>query len=499
MTHPFPKLPGLVGLGRPFRTELDCVSLEIEGALPEDLEGVMYRVGPDPAWPSRVNEDAFWNGDGMATSFRFHNGEVDLKSRYVRTQKFELERKARKSLFGVYRNPFTDDPSVVGADRGTANTNIVWHGGRLLALKEDSVPYELDPDTLETIGRYTFDDKLRARNFTAHPKIDPRTGELWAFGYEVSAEASADAALLVIDRDGKLIREEWFETPFPALMHDFAVTRDHVVFICCPAIADLERMKRGGAHFAWDDRKPTMVGIMRRDADVTDMRWFRGPAMWMSHVFNAVTIGNKVLVDLPAGNKCYYPVFPDWQSDVPLDFADLEGPHFYRWTFDLDSNDDEFERTRLVPGDLTGEMPRIDDRYAMDPSYRYGFIYVDDKSKASEARKQYHLSSNSLARLDFTTGEADLWHLGDGIVPQEVQFVPRAGSSEEGDGWLLCTVTDVTSEKSRILVLDAQRIPDGPVATILLPTRARMTFHGNWVSASVPNGWDTRPLTEVKQ
>ncbi len=82
-----------------------------------------------------------FNGDGHVSTFRFANGSVDFKSRYVKTQRLMTERKARKRLCGVYRNPYTDDPSVANIDRGAANTHIYWHGGKLIALKEDSLPY----------------------------------------------------------------------------------------------------------------------------------------------------------------------------------------------------------------------------------------------------------------------------------------------------------------------------------------------------------------------
>ena len=136
------------------------------------------RVGADPAWPPSAERDFYFNADGMVAMFRFENGFCDFRSRCVRTPRFVAERAARRSLFGAYRNPFTDDPSVAGLSRGLANTNVYWHGGRLLASKEDSAPIQIDPDTLDTIGEFAWDGELSSQTATAHPKIDPRAGSL---------------------------------------------------------------------------------------------------------------------------------------------------------------------------------------------------------------------------------------------------------------------------------------------------------------------------------
>ena len=123
--------------------------------------------------------------------FRFADGHVDYRSRYVRTQRYKAQAAARESLFGVYRNPYTDDARVAGLSRGTANTGVVYHHGKLLVLKEDSPPVVVDADSLETLDDYyTFGGQLRSLTFTAHPKIDSETGELVAFGYEARGEAT---------------------------------------------------------------------------------------------------------------------------------------------------------------------------------------------------------------------------------------------------------------------------------------------------------------------
>ena len=140
------------GVNAPSRIEVDIDDLEVEGELPTDLDGAFFRVAPDHHYPPMFLDDVPFNADGAVSSLRFRGGRVDLKHRYVRTDRFKAEAAAGRTLFGKYRNPFTDDPSVAGMNRNLANTNVVAFDGKLLALREDSPPVAMDPLTLETLG-----------------------------------------------------------------------------------------------------------------------------------------------------------------------------------------------------------------------------------------------------------------------------------------------------------------------------------------------------------
>src|SRR5689334_10925913 len=298
MTTPFPDMMDFQGHNQPSRIECDIYDLIVEGKIPEEFEGSWYQTVPDPQFPPLLGTDTYLSGDGMVRMFRFERGHVDFKQRYVQTERWQLERKARRALFGAYRNPYTDDPSVRGKRRGAANTTPIFHGGKLLALKEDSRPWEVNPKTLETVGEHSYDGKLRSETVTAHPRFDPETGELYFFGYEASGLASTDVAYCVADRNGRLLREDWFKVPYCALMHDFVVTKEHAIFPGFPIAADLARIKAGGPHWAWDPSKETFVGIMPRDGSVDELRWFRGPACSVFHIMNSYTEGSKVHMDL---------------------------------------------------------------------------------------------------------------------------------------------------------------------------------------------------------
>src|SRR5579862_1777774 len=169
--------------GAVHRSENELFDCEVEGRIPPDFAGTFYRVGPDPQYPkpAAYERDIPFDGEGHVSMFRIAGGHVDFRSRYVRTQRWKAQHAARRSLFGMYRNPLTDDPSVKDLSRGTANTQIFYHHGKLLAMKEDSPPVVLNPLTLDTVDDYhKFDGGLEGQTFTAHPEIDSETGEMVA-------------------------------------------------------------------------------------------------------------------------------------------------------------------------------------------------------------------------------------------------------------------------------------------------------------------------------
>jgi carotenoid cleavage dioxygenase-like enzyme len=221
----FPDTLEYTGLNTPIGDEYRLDALPVEGRLPDDVEGVFFRAVPDPAFPPYMEDGgAILSGDGMVSALRFSGGKVAFAMRYVQTERHRAEVAAGRALFGKYRNPFTDQPAAKGLDRTVANTTPVWHAGRLLMTKEDGRPYRVDPRTLETLGRDDFGGRLRSQTVTAHVRIDPVSREMFFYGYEADGLASTKVAYCIADRGGELIREQWFDAPYCALMHDFVIT-----------------------------------------------------------------------------------------------------------------------------------------------------------------------------------------------------------------------------------------------------------------------------------
>jgi carotenoid cleavage dioxygenase len=478
----FPDTPSFTGFNTPSRIEADILDLDVEGSVPTALDGAFYRVQPDPQFPPLHGDDIAFNGDGMITMFRFHDGKVDFRQRWAHTDKFKLEREAGKSLFGAYRNPLTDSPEVKGKIRGTANTNAFVHGGKLYALKEDSPALVMNPATLETDGFTDFAGKMTGQTFTAHPKVDPDTGDMIAFGYASKGVLTKDMTYYEVSPTGELKREIWFENPYYCMMHDFAFTPDYALFHVVPSTSNWERLEAGKPHFGFDTTMPVHLGVLprREGATAADIRWFTAPNCFASHVMNAFQEGTKIHFDTPVAKNNMFPFFPDIH-DAPFNGPE-SASYLTRWTVDMASNSDAFEsQTRLT--DMVGEFPRIDDRYA-GRKYRYGWMLVVDMSKPVELRggSAGGMLMNTLGMVDHQ-GEDQSWWCGPVSSLQEPCFIPRSKDAPEGDGWIVMVCNRLAEHRSDLLLFDALDIAKGPIATIKIPIRLRFGLHGNWANA----------------
>jgi carotenoid cleavage dioxygenase len=472
---------GFIDTMRPFRMECDIHDLEIDGDVPEGLDGAFFRVHPDPQFPPKFEDDQFFNGDGMVSKFRFKDGKIDFKHRYIRTDKWKLENKAGRALFGSYRNPLFDDASVKGQIRGTANTNVMVHAGKLYAMKEDSPCFLVDPVTLESEGYTDFGGKLKIPTFTAHPKIDPKTGNFCGFGYATGGHLTKGVSYFEIDPKGKLVKQIDFEAPYYSMLHDFGVTEDYAVFHVVPYVSSWERLEKNLPHFAFDTTLPVYLGVLPRHGDGKDIRWFKAPAACACHVMNAFNDGAKVHIDIPVAKNSSLPFFPDAHG-APFDPVAALG-YLTRWTVDMDSNSEEFHKVERLTG-LADEFPRIDDRYATQP-YRHGWMVVFDTQKPYEGPGgAFSTICNTLGHIDLATRKEKTWFAGPQSGIQEPCFIPRNARAEEGDGYLVALIDNHITNYSDLAVFDAQRVDEGPIARAKLPTRLRQGLHGNWAEAA---------------
>jgi carotenoid cleavage dioxygenase len=469
MAKMFPQHPNLIGGFAPIQMECDAPNLVIDGDVPRDLNGTFFRNGPNPQFAPR-GQHHWFAGDGMVHAFTVSDGRVSYRNRWARTVKWKTEQKAGEALFAAF-NPMESDPSVMGMETdGIANTNIVWHAGKLLALEEAHAPFQMDPETLESKGAWTFDGKL-VGPMTAHPKIDPETGEMIFFGYNATGMISPDMSFHVVDRNGKLTRSETFRAPYAAMVHDFMVTRDHVIFPIMPLTGSMERAMSGAPVYAWEPEMGTHIGIMPRNGTVADMRWFKGDPAYVFHPMNAHTVGDKVVCDVCEFEEAPLFPMPDGRPGDPSKAV----PRLTRWTFDLGRNSDDFKVERL--NDIACEFPRLDERRS-GLSYRYGFVACDTDPEFKVG------GFNGIGRVDHTTGNFEIYDVGAGCATNEPIFVPRSPDAAEGEGYVLANIYDEGRKASHLVILDAQNLADGPLATAYLDHRVPFGFHGNWKPAA---------------
>lgn len=464
MAKPFPNHPNLVGGYAPIQMECDAPDLIIEGEVPKDLYGTFYRNGPNPQFAPRGDHHWF-GGDGMVHAFHIENGKVSYRNRWARTKKWKLEHEAGKSLFNAL-NPMDVDESVAGVQTdGVANTNIVWHGNKLLCLEEAHAPFELDPVTLESKGPWTFDESL-VGPMTAHPKIDPQTGEMIFFGYSVDGMLSEKMSVHIVAADGTLKSSQFFDAPYAAMVHDFMVTRDYILFPIMPLTASLDRAMQGLPAYAWEPEKGNHIGVMPRDGSVEQIRWFKNDASYVFHPMNAFNDGDLIICDVAEYGQA--PLFPN--PDGSKGDPNKMWARLNRWTLDMGANTDDYVVTPVDGG--ASEFGRLDERFACH-EYRYGYMLRQEAGDSS-------VSFNNIARVDHDTGKVDSFEMGEEMASGEAVFVPKSEDAPEGVGYLLANVYDQTVDKSHLVILDAENPSAGPLAKAYLDHRVPFGFHGNW-------------------
>ena len=302
----------------PIPMECDAPHLKVTGELPRELNGTLYRNGPNPQFDA---PGAHWFvGDGMLHAFHLENGRASYRNRWVRTPKWLAEHDAGRALFGGFGRKLPGTPAAVTDDGGVANTNIIFHGGKLLALEEGHLPTEIEPGTLNRLGYCDYNGAIKGP-FTAHPKIDPVTGEMVFFGYNAAGPLTPALSFGSVNAAGVVTRFDRFESPYASMVHDFIVTENHLLFPILPITGSMERAMRGKAPYAWEPEKGAYVGVMKRNGSPADIVWFRAESCYVFHVMNAWEEGNRIIADVMQFEEA--PLFnhPDGSKTDPAEIA----------------------------------------------------------------------------------------------------------------------------------------------------------------------------------
>ncbi|WP_068074791.1 carotenoid oxygenase family protein [Novosphingobium lentum] len=485
----FPQTPHFTGLNQPVGREVELHGLAVQGTLPAEVRGSFYRAVPDPHYPPKFADDNVLSGDGMVSRLSFNDaGTADFILRYVETARFKAEAEAGRARFGRYRNAFTDDADMAGGDRTVANTTPVWHAGKLLMTKEDGRAYRVDPLSLETKGSYDFDGALKSGTMTAHVRIDPVSGEMFFFGYECDGLASTKVAFCIADRNGKLVREQWFDAPYCAMMHDFTITENYALFPVYPTTADLDRLKAGGDHWIHEMERDSWLGVMPRYGDVAEMRWFKGPkGVSCYHMMNAhEDAAGRIVLDQCLSNVNAFP-FIQAASGINIAPWDIQGA-LTRWTVDYNGTADAVEETVIGP---PGDFPLIPAAQQGRPNEFGWMLTMDPQMKGPPvAGGPVGAMFNMVVRLEFGADGSqpgqvvDALALPPGWSINEPVHVPAADPGQLG--WLVAIVDHQTGDNAFdhfAWVIDGGALGAGPVATVAIPARLRPQVHGWWVSA----------------
>ena len=435
----------LQGNWAPVLEETDVPELKVTGEIPACLNGQYIRNGMNPR---SGHSDHWFFGNGMLHGITLEDGKASYSNRYVKTPYFEQDMDQMTGMGDLANSP--------------ANTHIIRHAGKVLALEEAHLPWLVD-ESLNTIKAYDFDGKLKGP-MTAHPRMCPETGELLFFGYTM-----LEPPYLTYHRvsaDGQLVQSEAIDIPKPVMMHDWNITRNYVIFMDLPLVFDLEGAMRGEAPFGFKPDAGARLGVMPRNGGNADVRWFEVDPCFVFHPMNAHEEGNKIVLHVCRQAKAMVGGMDDIYGG-----EDTTGK-LWRWTIDLSSGKVIEEQI----DDAAVDFPRVDDRTVGLPS-RYGYAMGLDSKATTLTFDRF------LYKYDLTSSARQKHDLGKGVHGSEPVFAARSDESRDDDGFILSLAHDSQSDTSSFLVIDAQNFDAKPVAKIELPQRVPFGAHGSWLPA----------------
>lgn len=477
--------PFLEGNFGPVTSEVTATELSVTGTIPDFLDGRYLRNGPNPIGEQDPDRYQWFLGAGMVHGLRVGDGRAQwYRNRWVRSAG------VARALGETWRS----GPGEGGLDF-SANTNVIGHAGRTLAIVEGGArPYELN-DELETVGPSDFCGTLRG-GYTAHPKRDPATGELHAVSY--SPFRGNRVQYSVTGVDGKVRRTVDIELDASPMMHDFSLTERYVILYDLPVVLDFTAMThtwhtravarmlnrftnrhatpdamasavmRGSNRYTpeglslpyrWDPTHKARIGVLPREGAAEDIRWFDVEPCFVYHPLNAYDDGDTIVLDVVRHPKTFVAVGMPYAGPPTLD----------RWTVDLIGGRVREERL----DDQSQEFPRVDERL-VGRRHRYGYSV-----RSTLPRDGGFPVSETVLKHDVVAQSTQAVAFGKGRQPDEFVFVPRSADAAEDDGVLMGFVYDVASDRSDLVMLDAATLE--PVATVHLPARVPHGFHGNWV------------------
>ncbi|MFM6339984.1 MAG: carotenoid oxygenase family protein [Dolichospermum sp.] len=450
--------PYLQGNFAPINTEITTDTLEVIGELPPELSGMFVRNGPNPQ-RNPIGQYHWFDGDGMLHGVQFNDGKATYKNRYVRTKGWNIEHEAGKAIWtGMLEPPQLDNP--YGISKNTANTALVWHNKQLLALWEGGAPHHISIPDLETIGEYTYNDQLVSA-FTAHPKVDSVTGEMMFFGYGFRPPYLQYG---IVSSQGELLSTVPIEIPMAVMMHDFAITENYTIFMDLPLTFSMERMQRGEPMLIFEKHRPSRFGIIPRHGDNSNIRWFECPSCYVFHTLNAYEVGDEVVLIACRMNSTNVLISNDTYSDT------LEGiPFLHRWRFNLSTGTVTEEQLDDVPG----EFPRVNENL-LGRKTQYGYL-----GKIVSGQNPLF---DGVIKYDFENGTSQTHEFGKNRYGAESVFVPSPNATAEDQGWLVTFVYDENSQRSELLVINAEDMTSEPIARVIIPQRVPYGFHGTWIS-----------------
>jgi carotenoid cleavage dioxygenase-like enzyme len=463
--------PYLEGPYAPVLEEIVARDLEVvAGAIPADLEGTFVRNGANPRLPPKGRYHWF-DGDGMLHAVSLSGGKASYRNRFVSTSGFVAEREAGEPLWTGILEPI-DLKNPRGPFKNTANTDLVFHAGKLLALWwQSGLPWVIRLPDLETCGEERFGANHKP-GISAHPKVDPRTGEMMFMTFAARAPFLSYG---VIDAKGALAHYVPIESvPGPRYQHDIAITERFTILMDLPMYADPEMLAVGKSRVRFFRDQPARFGVIPRHGQGNDIRWFEAEACYVYHTINAweetspsgeeeiVLVGCRIADPLMGD-----PNNPEAARPVPSIGLQRLEPYLHEWRMNLATG--KVRERRL--GDLLVEFPRMDNRLLGQKS-RFSFNpkVAHAPTLFFEGLVKHDFERDSDVVFDYPAG----WSAGEAVV------CPREGSTGEDDAYVLTFALEHATGNSELWIWSAKDF-GAPIARVRIPARVPVGYHAWWV------------------
>lgn len=426
----------------PVVEEVHAEHLSVTGTIPQELNGMLIRNGPNPFSGRFSGDDVldWWPEAAMLHGLRFEQGRVSsYTNRWVRTRNWADAMMAGNADDYVQTNP---------------NVNVIKHAGSILALAEGGVPLAID-GALNTLGLPASHPGL-TNGMTAHPKIDPGSGEMMTFQ---QAWMPPYLRYMVFDAQGQEIVNQIIDLPSPSMMHDMAITQTCSVFLDLSVSLDPALLAQGvRIPVRWYEDRPSRIGVLPRHGG--QVRWFEIDPCFIQHVVNAFDDDGEIVLDVAR--------YPWYFKFDPHKMAFASNPLANLWRYRLDPVRGTVQARQC--SDEYIELPRVNES-ATGQAYRYLYAVVQPNQQEMRGVIKHDLETGTQTRHTVQPGDAN----------SEPVFVARRGAIAEDDGWIFVCVYRRATDTTDVLILDAGDISGDPLAVVHLPVRVPAGFHGAWI------------------
>lgn len=444
--------PFLSGIHTPMTDERTITDLAVTGTIPAELDGRYIRIGPNPATPQNPAAYHWFTGDGMVHGVQLKGGKaLWYRNRWIRSN-------AVSAALGE-----APAPGPRNGAQDTVNTNVLGHAGSTWAIVEaGGYPVRIDEE-LNTIAHDPFGGTLK-NSFSAHPHLDPETGEMHAICYAALDQDTIHH--VVVGKDGKVRREEPIAVKNGPSIHDCMITQNYVIVLDLPVTFSMKALLAGhNFPYRWNPDHKARVGLLPRKGKGEDTIWCDVDPVYVFHPCNAYeTADGKVILDV-----CAHTTMFASSTHGP----DSEKTPFERWTIDPAAHS---VSRKLVDAD-NQEFPRPNETLIGKP-YRYAYAVAFPNGGDPS-----FLSNTMLYKHDLEAGTRQVHDFGAGHALSEFVFVPKADAKAEDDGWLMGYVVNVAEQTTDLIILDAANFTGTPQAVVHIPHRIPPGFHGNWVAS----------------